>query len=72
MRKGLEIAFLGSSLVSAHWNGAATYYRGIIRALHARVAVWGFGHDAFEKISDTEIELGFYVKGEAPSGVLLR
>jgi spore maturation protein CgeB len=27
------IAFLGSSLVSAYWNGAATYYRGIIRAL---------------------------------------
>jgi spore maturation protein CgeB len=36
MRRGLEIAFFGSSLVSAHWNGAATYYRGIIRALHER------------------------------------
>ncbi len=33
---GLDIAFFGSSLVSAYWNGAATYYRGIIRALHAR------------------------------------
>ncbi|HYG85147.1 MAG TPA: glycosyltransferase [Azospirillum sp.] len=33
---GLEIAFFGSSLVSAYWNGAATYYRGIIRALAAR------------------------------------
>jgi spore maturation protein CgeB len=30
----LRIAFFGSSLVSAYWNGAATYYRGIIRALH--------------------------------------
>jgi spore maturation protein CgeB len=29
-----HIAFFGSSLVSAYWNGAATYYRGIIRALH--------------------------------------
>ena len=38
MRKGLNIAFFGSSLVSAYWNGAATYYRGIIRALH------GLGH----------------------------
>lgn len=28
------IAFFGSSLVSSYWNGAATYYRGIIRALH--------------------------------------
>jgi spore maturation protein CgeB len=34
MRCGLCIAFFGSSLVSAYWNGAATYYRGIIRALH--------------------------------------
>src|SRR3954451_4261821 len=31
----LEVAFFGSSLLSAYWNGAATYYRGIIRALHA-------------------------------------
>src|SRR3954454_21955289 len=33
---GLCIAFFGSSLVSAYWNGAATYYRGIVRALHDR------------------------------------
>lgn len=32
----MRIAFFGSSLVSAYWNGAATYYRGIIRALAAR------------------------------------
>ncbi|HKU62245.1 MAG TPA: glycosyltransferase [Gemmatimonadales bacterium] len=32
----LDIAFFGSSLVSAYWNGAATYYRGIIRALARR------------------------------------
>ncbi|NOK17757.1 CgeB family protein [Corallococcus carmarthensis] len=36
MSHGLRIAFFGSSLVSAWWNGAATYYRGLIRALHAR------------------------------------
>jgi len=36
MPGGLEIAFFGSSLVSAYWNGAATYYRGIVRALHNR------------------------------------
>jgi spore maturation protein CgeB len=35
----LQIAFFGSSLVSAYWNGAATYYRGIVRAMHER------GHD---------------------------
>ncbi len=46
----MRIAFFGSSLVSAYWNGAATYYRGIIRALNA------LGHeitfyepDAFER-----------------------
>jgi spore maturation protein CgeB len=32
----LKIAFFGSSLVSAYWNGAATYYRGIIRSLNER------------------------------------
>jgi spore maturation protein CgeB len=31
----MRIAFFGSSLVSAYWNGAATYYRGIIRNLAA-------------------------------------
>ena len=35
----MKIAFFGSSIVSAYWNGAATYYRGMIRALHA------LGHD---------------------------
>jgi spore maturation protein CgeB len=29
----MTFAFFGSSLVSAYWNGAATYYRGIIRAM---------------------------------------
>ena len=32
----MNIAFFGSSLVSAYWNGAATYYRGMIRAMHER------------------------------------
>ncbi|HWG59944.1 MAG TPA: glycosyltransferase [Candidatus Acidoferrales bacterium] len=36
MTYGLDISFFGSSLVSAYWNGAATYYRGIIRALARR------------------------------------
>jgi len=30
------VAFYGSSLLSAYWNGAATYYRGMIRALAKR------------------------------------
>lgn len=32
----MTVAFFGSSLVSAYWNGAATYYRGIIRAMAER------------------------------------
>ncbi|MFT3917275.1 MAG: glycosyltransferase [Anaeromyxobacteraceae bacterium] len=32
----LRISFFVSSLVSAYWNGAATYYRGLGRALAAR------------------------------------
>jgi spore maturation protein CgeB len=32
----VRIAWFGSSLVSAYWNGAATYYRGLVRALAAR------------------------------------
>jgi len=35
----MRIAFYGSSLTSSYWNGAATYYRGIIRALA------GLGYD---------------------------
>lgn len=51
-----RIAFFGSSLVSAYWNGAATYYRGIIRALD------GLGYevtfhepDAFERQAHRDI-----------------
>lgn len=32
----LSFSFFGSSLISAYWNGACTYYRGLIRALDAR------------------------------------
>ncbi len=34
MKTKPTISFYGSSLVSAYWNGAATYYRGIIKYLH--------------------------------------
>ncbi len=36
MNASLDIAFFGSSLVSCYWNGAATYYRGLLRALAER------------------------------------
>ncbi|CCM78096.1 CgeB family protein [Rhizobium mesoamericanum] len=32
----MRMAFYGSSLLSCYWNGAATYYRGLLRALAAK------------------------------------
>lgn len=32
----MNISWFGSSLVSAYWNGACTYYRGVVRALAQR------------------------------------
>lgn len=53
----MKIAFYGSSLLSAYWNGAATYYRGLLRELAA------LGHeatfyepDAFDRQSHRDIE----------------
>ena len=46
----MNIAFFASSLVSAYWNGAATYYRGMVRALHERGhRVTFYEPDAFER-----------------------
>ena len=53
----MNIAFYGSSLLSSYWNGAATYYRGILRALAA------LGHDitfyepdAYDRQSNRDID----------------
>ncbi len=44
------IAFFGSSLVSAYWNGAATYYRGMIKYLHRLgYQVTFYEPDAFDR-----------------------
>lgn len=57
MKSALTIAFFGSSLVSAYWNGAATYYRGIIRALHSRGhRVTFFEPDAYDRQKHRDIE----------------
>lgn len=46
----MTIAFFGSSLVSAYWNGAATYYRGLLRALDARGhRITFYEPDAFDR-----------------------
>jgi spore maturation protein CgeB len=51
------IAFFGSSLVSAYWNGAATYYRGIIRALAERgFEVTFYEPDAYNRQQHRDID----------------
>ncbi|CAN5308838.1 glycosyltransferase [soil metagenome] len=57
MADSARIAFFGSSLVSAYWNGAATYYRGIIRALDAcGVRTTFFEPDAFDRQAHRDME----------------
>jgi spore maturation protein CgeB len=52
----MDVAFFGSSLVSAYWNGAATYYRGIIRALAARGhRVTFYEPDAYDRQAHRDI-----------------
>lgn len=53
----MKIAFFGSSLLSSYWNGAATYYRGMIQALHARGhSVTFYEPDAYDRQSHRDIE----------------
>lgn len=53
----MRIAFYGSSLLSSYWNGAATYYRGLLRALasHGHEITF-FEPDAFERQSHRDID----------------
>ena len=51
-----SVAFFGSSLVSAYWNGAATYYRGIVRGMHERgYDVTFYEPDAYERQKHRDI-----------------
>lgn len=59
----MKIAFFGSSLVSAYWNGAATYYRGLISALHERGhQVTFYEPDAYQRQQNRDIEDPDYAK----------
>ncbi|MBN9160464.1 MAG: hypothetical protein BGO98_36305 [Myxococcales bacterium 68-20] len=69
MKRPLEIAFFGSSLVSAYWNGAATYYRGMLRALHERGhRITFFEPDAYERQAHRDIDDPPYAKVVVYSG----
>lgn len=56
MNAKVTMAMFGSSLVSAYWNGAATYYRGMIRALHrCGFEVTFYEPDAFNRQQHRDI-----------------
>ena len=53
----MRVAFYGSSLLSSYWNGAATYYRGLLGALAARgYAITFYEPDAFDRQSHRDID----------------
>jgi spore maturation protein CgeB len=53
----MHIAFFGSSLLSSYWNGASTYYRGIIAALARRgYRVTFYEPDAFDRQRHRDID----------------
>src|SRR3954452_2781737 len=57
MSARMKIAFFGSSLVSAYWNGAATYYRGLIRALaELGYDVTFYEPDAYERQQHRDLD----------------
>jgi len=74
-RRGMRVAFFGSSLVSAYWNGAATYYRGIVRALHERghrVTFYepdAYGRQQHRDMADPEWARVVVYAGEGEDGV---
>ena len=53
----MRIAVYGSSLVSSYWNGAATYYRGLLGALagHGH-AITFYEPDAYDRQAHRDIE----------------
>jgi spore maturation protein CgeB len=53
----MKIAFYGSSLVSAYWNGAATYYRGLLRALAQKgYDITFYEPDVYDRQKNRDIE----------------
>ncbi|HET8996469.1 MAG TPA: glycosyltransferase [Acetobacteraceae bacterium] len=53
----MRMAFYGSSLLSSYWNGAATYYRGLLAALARRGwQITFYEPDAFDRQSHRDID----------------
>jgi spore maturation protein CgeB len=61
----MRIAFYGSSLLSAYWNGAATYYRGLLTDLARRGHRITFHEpDAFDRQKHRDIDPPDWAEGE--------
>ncbi|TPM22783.1 glycosyltransferase [Mesorhizobium sp. B2-3-5] len=53
----MKIAFYGSSLLSSYWNGAATYYRGLLKALSRRgYDITFYEPDVYDRQKNRDIE----------------
>ena len=53
----MRVAFYGSSLLSSWWNGAATYYRGLLRDLASRgYEITFYEPDAYERQEHRDME----------------
>ena len=53
----MKLAFYGSSLLSSWWNGAATYYRGLLRDLAGRgYEITFYEPDAYERQQHRDME----------------
>jgi spore maturation protein CgeB len=59
----MKIAFYGSSLLSSYWNGAATYYRGLLRDLAGRgYQITFYEPDAFGRQQHKDMEAPDWAK----------
>jgi spore maturation protein CgeB len=57
MMDKFHIAFFGSSLLSSYWNGAATYYRGLLREIAKRGArITFYESDAYDRQKHRDFE----------------
>ncbi|RWL09921.1 MAG: hypothetical protein EOR45_08415 [Mesorhizobium sp.] len=53
----MKIAFYGSSLLSSYWNGAATYYRGLLKALsQLGYEITFYEPDVYDRQKNRDIE----------------
>ena len=59
----MKICFFGSILVSSYWNGAATYYRGMLKEIAALGhEITFFEPDAFERQAHRDIKDPAYAR----------